>query len=310
MEDLPYLEILCVSDATSGSLEEEGVATESLLRREEQGSLITCAWSKPPMVHTECEGGAAVRETGQSQDEQPGDASRTAEHTPGERDREEGRHTLFHLDFTGHPHAEQQSGAVGQLTLVESTLAAQPKKGESEGDLQSHALAAETLQAARPRLRADTPERRGGDVCPEAMNDAADVDIEVEVEVCPAATGSELWDPRGPEDQTYNTQATFDSSPADGEAMRESTPMEKERAREPVSEMERERTMQSLVDMQRKVERRQQRERERQLLRVRERWRSGGRSTRCSSDHHQSYIWIKTQIITLVALKYLIMVLL
>lgn len=66
----------------------------------------------------------------------------------------------------------------------------------------------------------------------------------------------------------------FDSRPAEGEAMRESTLMEKERAREPVSEMERERTMQNLVDMQRKVEQRQQRERERQLLRVRERCRS------------------------------------
>ncbi len=54
--------------------------------------------------------------------------------------------------------------------------------------------------------------------------------------------------------------------------MRESTPMERERTREPVSAVERERTMRNLVDMQRKVEQRQQRDRERQLLRVRERW--------------------------------------
>jgi len=123
MEDLPYLEILCVSDATSQSLaadrgaqeEEVSIATESLHSDETQGSLITCAWSKPPEVDTEYEEGAAVRDTGQSQDVQPSDASSTAEHTPGESDREEGKHTLFHSDFTGHPNAEQQCSAAGQV---------------------------------------------------------------------------------------------------------------------------------------------------------------------------------------------------
>ena len=61
-----------------------------------------------------------------------------------------------------------------------------------------------------------------------------------------------------------------DCSLAERKTMRESTLMERERAREPLSAMERERTMRNLVDMQRKVEQRQQRDRERQLLRVRE----------------------------------------
>ncbi|XP_034089555.1 RNA-binding protein 25-like isoform X2 [Gymnodraco acuticeps] len=66
------------------------------------------------------------------------------------------------------------------------------------------------------------------------------------------------------------TNTTHKSHPAGREAMRESTLMERERAREPVSAMERERTMRNLVDMQRKVEQRQQRDKERQLLRVQE----------------------------------------
>lgn len=61
-----------------------------------------------------------------------------------------------------------------------------------------------------------------------------------------------------------------DCSLTERKTTRESTLIERERAREPVSAMERERTMRNLVDMQRKVEQRQQRDRERQMLRVRE----------------------------------------
>ncbi|XP_068459169.1 uncharacterized protein [Clinocottus analis] len=295
MEDLPYLEILCVSDATSQSVaadrgaqeKEVGCETKSPHSYEKQGSLITLAWSKPPEQDTEHEEEAAVGGTGQSQDVQPNDASSTAEHTlwketTGESDREEMKPTLFNSDSTGHPHApaaEQQCSTMGQPTMVESTPADQPEKGESECDLQTHALVAETLQAAQAHLMVDPTEikQHGGDICSELMKETADVDREVlEVEMCPTAAESELWDLRGPEpahaeDQKYNTQATFDSSPAERETMRESTLIEREQTREPVSEMEREITMQNLVDMQRKVEQRQQRDRERQLLRVQER---------------------------------------
>ncbi|XP_071783380.1 uncharacterized protein LOC139933223 [Centroberyx gerrardi] len=94
--------------------------------------------------------------------------------------------------------------------------------------------------------------------------------------MCPAQTESELWDlkelePPHPEDHEYTSEGTADYSFSDREATRESTMMERERSREPVSVMERERTMRSLADMQRKVEQRQQRDRERQLLRVQER---------------------------------------
>lgn len=50
MADLPYLEVLCMSDNTSDALKEqaEGERTsEDSQRFEKQGSLIALAWSKP-----------------------------------------------------------------------------------------------------------------------------------------------------------------------------------------------------------------------------------------------------------------------
>ncbi|XP_029290241.1 uncharacterized protein LOC115010014 [Cottoperca gobio] len=285
MEDLPYLEILCVSDATSNTLqslaadgraqeEEVGSATKSPQSYEKQGSLIAFAWSKPPEDDADYEAaGAAVGD--QSQDVQPSDTSGTVEdtqceETSGESDREEMKPILFHSDPDAQS-ADQQCSTVRQLTLEDRAITDQSEKGDSECELHTHALVAETLQAAEPHLLVDPPEikRRDGDFCSELMNETANVDREgLEVEMCP----TELWDLRGhAEYQEYNSQATVDCGPAEMEAMRESTLMERERAREPVSAMERERTMRNLVDMQRKVEQRQQRDKERQLLRVQER---------------------------------------
>ncbi|XP_044050666.1 uncharacterized protein LOC122875507 isoform X2 [Siniperca chuatsi] len=294
MEDLPYLEILCVSDAASNTHqslaaeggaqeEEEGSAPKSPQSYEKQGSLIAVAWSKPPEDDTDYEAEAAVGGTGQSQDAesslktqvQTSDMSSTGGHaeceeTSGERERED----LFLSASTGQPDAQsadQQCNIVGQLTLEERATADQPEKGKavSHCDLQTHALVAETLQAVQPlNLLVDPPEikRYAG-----LTNENVEREV-VEMEMCPTATESEPWDQRGPEpahaeDQKYNSQATVDCSPAE----RESTLMERERATEPISAVERERTMRNLVDMQRKVEQRQQRDRERQLLRVQER---------------------------------------
>ncbi|XP_042352039.1 uncharacterized protein LOC121950182 [Plectropomus leopardus] len=248
MEDLPYLEILCVSDAAhqspaaDGAQEEEDVGSY-----EKQGSLIALAWSKPPEDDTEFEVEAAVRGTDQSQDEQPSDTSCTAGHTQieetsGETDRDE--------KSAGHPDTQSahQHCHTGQLTSEERATADQPQTGDSECDLQPH-------------LSVDSPEiqQRAGDLCSEMPSETVNVEREeLEVEMCLTATESELWELRGPdpahaEDQTYNSQATVDRDPEEREAM------------------ERERTMRNLVDMQRKVEQRQQRDRERQLLRVQER---------------------------------------
>lgn len=135
MEDLPYLEILCVSDAASnahqsldaeaGPQEGECGATKSPQSYEKQGSLITLAWSKPTEEDTDCEAEAA----GQSRDVvsktqvQPSNLNSTTENmqfveTLGDRDREDLKPTLFHSDSTGHLDTlstDQQCNIVGQV---------------------------------------------------------------------------------------------------------------------------------------------------------------------------------------------------
>ncbi|XP_042267690.1 uncharacterized protein LOC121897345 [Thunnus maccoyii] len=279
MEDLPYLEILCVSDTTSNTHEpfaakggakdeEEDRATKSPQSYEKQGSLIALAWSKPPEDDTDYETEAADRDTAQSQDGesslQTRDMCSTAEHsqceeTAAESHDEELKPTLFQSGSTGHPDQQsQQCSAVEQLTLEEKPIP--------------------TLQVVQPHLLVDSLDikQHANDLCSGASNETSNGVEVVEVEMCPTASESQLWDlggpePAHPEDQKYTSQATADCSLAERKTMRESTLMERERAREPLSAMERERTMRNLVDMQRKVEQRQQRDRERQLLRVQER---------------------------------------
>ncbi|KAK5902344.1 hypothetical protein CesoFtcFv8_007605 [Champsocephalus esox] len=287
MEDLPYLEILCVSDATSnthntdgGAQGEEGAAaTKGPQSFEKQGSLIAFAWSQPAEDETDYEEEGAAG-AAQRQEVQSSDTSSTAEHTQGEEtsaesDRDEKKPTQLQSESTDHPHAQsadQQGSTVEQLTFEERATTYRPEKGDFECDLQTKALGAETLQALNI-FEPPEVERYARDYCSELGNkETPDVDREMlEVEVC----ANELWDLRGPEpahvdDHEYNSQVTVDCSPAGREATRESTLMERERAREPVSAMERERTMRNLVDMQRKVEQRQQRDKARQLLRVQE----------------------------------------
>ncbi|KAM7414472.1 hypothetical protein PAMA_019341 [Pampus argenteus] len=277
MEDLPYLEILCVSDAMSNTHEdfaaetgaqdeEECSATKTPQSYEKQGSLITLAWCKPPENDTDFEAKAADRDTAPSQDGESSLQTRgihsTAEHTQCEETaaenlNEELKPTLFQSGTTGHPNtqpADQQCSVVEQLTLEEKPIL--------------------TLQVVQPPLDV---QQHANQLCSGTSNEMSNGDREVvDVEMCPIATESQLWSlsgtqPAHSEDQIYTSQASVDCSLTERKAMRECTLMERERAREPVSAMERERTMRNLVDMQRKVEQRQQRDRERQLLRVQER---------------------------------------
>ncbi|KAM7396632.1 hypothetical protein PAMP_019664 [Pampus punctatissimus] len=281
MEDLPYLEILCVSDATRNTHEdfaaetgaqdeEECSATKTPQSYEKQGSLITLAWCKPPENDTDLEAVAADRDTAQSQDGESSLQTRgihsTAEHTQceesAENHNEELKATLFQSGSTGHPDtqsADQQCSVVEQLTLEGRPIL--------------------TLQVVQPHLLVDSldVQQHANQLCSGTSNDMSNGDREVvDVEMCPTATESQLWslsgpEPAHPEDQIYTSQASVDCSLTEKKAIRECTLMERERATEPVSAMERERTMRNLVDMQRKVEQRQQRDRERQLLRVQER---------------------------------------
>ncbi|XP_030282130.1 uncharacterized protein LOC115586861 [Sparus aurata] len=273
VEELPYLEIVCVSDATSHShqspaaegeaqVKEEGSATKIPQSFEKQDSLITLAWSKPPEDDTDCEEQSQGGEGCMQTQVQPTDISSIAEHRQSEEtfgDREDLRPTLMWSDSTGHSDPQAADQQCSTLTLEGRAVAEETEKGKA-----THALVVETAQ---PLLSADRPEinRLGGDLCDETVHVERDG---VEAETCSSATESEAWDLRGPDrTQAEEQKYAVDRSPAEREAIL----MERERAREPVSAMERERTMRNLVDMQRKVEQRQQRDRERQLLRVQER---------------------------------------
>lgn len=118
MEELPYLEILCVSDATINTYqstaaekeaqEEEKGSTTSAQSYEKQGSLITLAWSKPPDGDTDYDAESADGGTVQSLDSessvttrvQSSDTSSTAEHTQ--------------CDETSGESHDEESGPTGQ----------------------------------------------------------------------------------------------------------------------------------------------------------------------------------------------------
>ncbi|XP_036963433.1 uncharacterized protein LOC119024600 isoform X3 [Acanthopagrus latus] len=252
IEDLPYLEIVCVSDATSHShqspaaageaqVEEEGSAAKIPQSFEKQDSLITLAWSKPPEDDADSEEQSQGGEGCMQTEVQP------TEDTFG--DREDLRPTLMWSDSTGHSDPQAADQQCSTLTLEGRAVDEETEKGEA-----THALVVETEQL---HLSADRPEINwhDGDLCDETEGEGD----EVEAEMCSSSIESLTQ----AEDQKY----AADCSPAEREAIL----MERERAREPVSAMERERTMRNLVDMQRKVEQRQQRDRKRQLLRVQER---------------------------------------
>nr|XP_020469242.1 uncharacterized protein LOC109967772 [Monopterus albus] len=299
MEELPYLEILYVSEASNthqnlaaergAQEEEEGSTTKSPKSYEKQGSLIPLAWSKPPDNDIDCDAKSADGDTGQRQDGdssveiqgQLSDKSSTAEHTQHD---EALKPTLLPAGSPVHHIAQsagQQYGTGAQLTLEERPVVDQPQKGEvvSESDRQIHALVAERPQAVQLHLSVDPPEIKShtDDLCSGLANEAADVGRDgADAGIWPATKESELRDlsrpgPAHAENQEYNSQAGVDYGLTKRGAMRESTLIEREQVREPVSAMERERTMRNLVDMQRKVEQRQQRARERQLLRIQER---------------------------------------
>lgn len=129
VEELPYLEIVCVSDATSHShqspaaegeaqVKEEGSATKIPQSFEKQDSLITLAWSKPPEDDTDCEEQSQGGEGCMQTQVQPTDISSIAEHRQSEEtfgDREDLRPTLMWSDSTGHSDpqaADQQCSTV------------------------------------------------------------------------------------------------------------------------------------------------------------------------------------------------------
>ncbi|KAG7522452.1 hypothetical protein JOB18_022753 [Solea senegalensis] len=265
VEEMPYLEILCVSDAPSkthqsltagreGPQEENGgSATRSPQSYEKQGSLIALAWSKPPEDDDDYDAEAAdrVTELSQSCDSslkaqvQTSDMCSTAEDTQCEEtsgDRCDGCHDV-------------NSAEKRELTSEEKSVVDQ--------SCETEAVPERDLQVVQSFESTHHPEMKphSDDLCSGETSDTAEVDVET----CLTATESELLDvgqSTHTQDQKHCSLTTSDFT---------ETPMEREQVKEPVSAMEREQTIRNLVDMQRKVEQRQQRDRERQLLRVRER---------------------------------------
>lgn len=131
---MPYLEILCGSDATTNApqslaaeggaqLEDRGGETKSPQSYQKQGSLITLAWSKPPEDNTDHEAQAA----GNSPHGvnclrtqiQPSDICSSSEHiqveeTSGERDEECLKPMLILSESTSRS-AEQQCSTIRQV---------------------------------------------------------------------------------------------------------------------------------------------------------------------------------------------------
>ncbi|XP_055796011.1 uncharacterized protein LOC129866976 [Salvelinus fontinalis] len=134
-EDLPYLEILCVSDtihsldthhtpsASNGFSAEREVcegreAREGSHRKtpqsyEKQGSLITLAWSKPPDGDTEQQTGT-VMSTATEQQEEVGEVSVHCDthNTPG----------YTHYDAPGHKHYNETTRDTDQVKVLDSSL--------------------------------------------------------------------------------------------------------------------------------------------------------------------------------------------
>ncbi|XP_029909412.1 uncharacterized protein LOC115360574 [Myripristis murdjan] len=211
MEDLPYLEILCVSEVTNISSDghtaerggaqegqEEGSPRKTPQNYEKQGSLITLAWSKPREDDTDHQTEAEVRGTTENQNavrsmktmDGIGDVHNTAEQNthceemPGDSHMKVSHPSLFTASST--QRADQQCSTEGQLllknhsaALEQQTVPDQPENREttSDSDLPTHALVAETLEVGQPYRLAESLEikQHDDDPCSDLSNETANV---------------------------------------------------------------------------------------------------------------------------------------
>ncbi|XP_036000928.1 uncharacterized protein LOC110369234 [Fundulus heteroclitus] len=238
MEELPYLEILCVPEAQAQAAapeagacrEEDSSETKSLESFEKQGSLIPLAWSKPPEE----------------------DADYSAEDEAEEADQ--------YQDFPRSTAIQVQST---QCEETAQPIPEQSRAGEAASEKDPSSLE-EDLLDPRPHVSSNSFEQSadgGSNPTPSASREM---------------TESELWDLRGselsgPEDLIRSQESTqIDSSLSGRTTTLETNQLEREEIiREQA--VERERTMRNLVDMQRRFEERHQRDKERQRFRVQER---------------------------------------
>ncbi|XP_043980615.1 uncharacterized protein LOC122835532 isoform X2 [Gambusia affinis] len=262
MEELPYLEILCVPDAQAnaptpeaGAGREEDINT-NLESFDKQGSLIPLAWSKPPEDDADRKAEEGDGEAEKYQDTLSSlgtqGQSTQCEEAVQKRDSKE-VDTLAQYDAQ---FADQQ------LKKVENPIPDQPSEGEAATEIDPCSLA-ENLLEEQPHLSRDS----FGCIAEGTSGDTVSTSREM--------TESERWDSRGSElsdneEMIHSQESTIASSLSGRTTMLETDQLERdELMRDQVSAVERERTMRSLVDMQKKFEQKHQRDKERQMFRVR-----------------------------------------
>ncbi|XP_016523662.1 uncharacterized protein LOC107835563 [Poecilia formosa] len=260
MEELPYLEILCVPDAQANApTPEAGAGREEEINAnlesfDKQGSLIPLAWCKPPEDDVEGDGEAEKHQDTLSRLGTQGQSTQ-CEEADQKRDGKE-VDTLAQYDAQ---FADQQ------LKKVENPIPDQPSEGEAAAEIDPRSLA-ENLLELQLRVSSDS------------FGCTADGASGHTVSTSREMTESELWDIRGSElsdneEMIHSQESTQIASSLSGRTTLLGTDQleREELMRDQVSAVERERTMRSLVDMQRKFEQKHQRDKERQMFRVQER---------------------------------------
>ncbi|XP_008410671.1 uncharacterized protein LOC103466681 [Poecilia reticulata] len=256
MEELPYLEILCVPDAQANApTPEAGAGREEEINAnlesfDKQGSLIPLAWSKPPEDDAEGVGEAEKYQDTLSRLGIQGQSTQCEEADQRRDSKEVDTLAQYDAQF-----ADQQ------LKKVENPIPDQPSEGEAATEIDPRSLA-ENLLEVQPSVSSDS----FGCIADGASGHTVSTSREM--------TESELWDIRGSElsdneEMIHSQESTQIASSLSGRTtLLETDQLERQ---EPMSAVERERTMRSLVDMQRKFEQKHQRDKERQMFRVQER---------------------------------------
>ncbi|XP_054893359.1 uncharacterized protein LOC129364620 [Poeciliopsis prolifica] len=264
MEELPYLEILCVPDAQAnapnpeaGEGREEEINT-NLESFDKQGSLIPLAWSKPLEDDADHKAEEGDGEAQKCQDtlSSLGTPAQSTQYDEDQKRDSKQVDTLAEYDTQ---FADQQ------LKKVENPIPDQPSEGEAATEIDPRSLA-ENLLEVQPRVSRDS----FGCIADGASGHMVSTSREM--------NESELWDIGGSElsdneEMIHSQESTQIASSLSGRTtMLETAQLEQEELmRDQVAAVERERTMRSLVDMQRKFEEKHQRDKERQMFRVQER---------------------------------------
>lgn len=179
MEDLPYLEVLCVSDPVNVSAAEDD-EEEIPQICDKQVSLIAVAWSKPPADDTEREGEGSVNAHTQTCD------IRAAEHTLCAGTAGGSEAAEIPSGSTGHPDTDLQPGTteVRHTADIKHVTVASCHLRHSPSQLTSG-----------EKVTADQPATLQWDHSSPANNRTGETGGEdVEVPPCPTASHSELLD--------------------------------------------------------------------------------------------------------------------